>query len=235
MEKQTLLVRFMNQKIQEYVEPRTMGKHPDGLSQTKYGASIYTSLTDHAFSWIGKKTGVSKALVGNWRGEELFRKQEQEHLESFSELFVKEDLRQHEEARKLTPKQRHGFKYMEGDFDDFADVYSLPLRNRIIEKLQVHTKKDPTILPFVLALAEQNVISSTRGRVAQKKLADLFRRKAWEREAEHYRQTFKALSHRVFFACNDVKERDEITEAMQELQYSFDRLIESAKAMQAKQ
>jgi len=81
--KDGLLFKFINERVEDFDEPRFMGPHPEGLSTQKFLASHYTGLTNWELEEVAKKVKTSLPLVRKWRGEEAFKKQENENVAEF--------------------------------------------------------------------------------------------------------------------------------------------------------
>lgn len=87
--KQTLLQKFINEKIDNYVEPERKGTpkgDPIGFSKVKYEASL-AMLYNYSQKWIAENLGVSYGLLRKWNTEENFKKLIENHMAEFARLY----------------------------------------------------------------------------------------------------------------------------------------------------
>ncbi len=139
----TLLVSFIREKLDHYVEPTREGTpkgEPIGLSRVKYEASLFCLYDLQArhkegLKAVAKTLKISYGLLRKWRTEEGFKKAIQEHVEEFSSVFL-------DFAQKMHRKGR----------DDWNQHLGLPLNKLSSEPL-------PSIVDHLKALSDAGLYS----------------------------------------------------------------------------
>ncbi len=92
----TLLARFIKDKISQYVEPQREGTskgNPIGPSREKYFASLLM-MTNRKIKDIASSMGISFGTLRNWNTQDSFKELIENHCKEFTVILVKhiEDL-----------------------------------------------------------------------------------------------------------------------------------------------
>ncbi len=115
IESYTLLGRFIQEKLDSYIEPERKGTAKGdeiGFSRKKYEASLY-NITNLKMKYLSKTLNISYGLLRKWRTEDTFRAMIERHSREFASRFceyvetiAKERLRS-EEAGKDHGGEEH--------------------------------------------------------------------------------------------------------------------------------
>ena len=87
----TLLGRFIQEKVRQYIEPSREGTprgEPIGFSGVKYGATLY-GLTNIKQKEIAERLEISHGLLRKWNTEESFKAMIDKHCREFTEVFMR--------------------------------------------------------------------------------------------------------------------------------------------------
>src|SRR4030042_1763782 len=159
-----LLLRFIKEKRESYVEPSRKGTPRGeiiGLSLEKYMASLFM-LTSMNLKRINERSKVSYGLIRKWRTETPFKGQIEKHIMEFVPIFIGYQL-------KRWTKKDEVFReyYGSGDFppeydlkdyevnlfmDDEIKFYGSSLKKELLEKILMLGGEIPFLLvysPFI--------------------------------------------------------------------------------------
>ena len=159
-----LLLRFIKEKRESYVEPSRKGTPRGeiiGLSLEKYMASLFM-LTSMNLKRISERSKVSYGLIRKWRTETPFKGQIEKHIMEYAPLFIGYQFKRWAEKDKgfwdyydlddLPPE--YDLKDYEPNLfmDDEIKFYGSSLKKELFEKLLMLGGEIPFLLvypPFI--------------------------------------------------------------------------------------
>ena len=159
-----LLLRFIKEKRENYVEPSRKGTPRGeiiGLSLEKYMASLFM-LTSMDLKRVSERSKVSYGLIRKWRTEAPFKGQIEKHIMEYAPLFIgyqfkrwaKKDevFGEFYETTDFPPE--YDLKKYEPDLfiDDEIKFYGSSLKKELFEKLLMLGGEIPFLLvypPFI--------------------------------------------------------------------------------------
>lgn len=169
----TLLGRFIQKKVQEYIEPSKEGTprgEPVGFSGAKYGASLY-GLTNIKQKEIAEHLNISHGLLRKWNTEEAFKEMVDKHCREFAEVFIRnvrdrikrrETLNDSYHAQSFQEMARQDLPYLDhkeiGDAADYSDRVNFYIDNA----LNAETEKSIKEGNINLSLEIFNVIQAIK-------------------------------------------------------------------------
>ena len=159
-----LLLRFIKEKRESYVEPSRKGTPRGeiiGLSSEKYMASLFM-LTSMDLKRISERSKVSYGLIRKWRTETFFKGQIEKHIMEFVPLFIGYQIKrwvekdeffgEYYEATDFPPE--YDLKDYEPNLfmDDEIKYYGSSLKKVLSEKLLILGEEISILLvypPFI--------------------------------------------------------------------------------------
>lgn len=144
-----LLLRFIKEKRESYVEPSRKGTPRGeiiGLSLEKYMASLFM-LTSMNLKRISERSKVSYGLIRKWRTETPFKGQIEKHIMEFAPLFIGYQFKRWAEKDEVFREYygtgdfppEYDLKDYEPDLfiDDEIRYYGSSLKKELLEKLLI--------------------------------------------------------------------------------------------------
>jgi len=156
-----LLLRFIKEKRESYVEPSRKGTPRGeiiGLSLEKYMASLFM-LTSMNLKRISERSKVSYGLIRKWRTEAPFKGQIEKHIMEYAPLFIGYQFKRWAEKDEVLSE----YYYDSGDFppeydlkdydpslfmDDEIKYYGSSLKKALSEKLFILGEEIPFLLVY---------------------------------------------------------------------------------------
>lgn len=155
-----LLLRFIKEKRESYVEPSRKGTPRGemiGLSLEKYMASLFM-LTSMNLKRISERLKVSYGLLRKWRTENLFKGQIEKHIMEYVPLFIgyqfKRWVEKDEVFREYYGSGDFPPEYDLKDYDpslfmgDEIKYYGSSLKKTLSEKLFILGEEIPFLLVY---------------------------------------------------------------------------------------
>jgi hypothetical protein len=155
-----LLLRFIKEKRESYVEPSRKGTPRGeiiGLSLEKYEASLFM-LTSMNLKRISERSKVSYGLIRKWRTETPFKGQIEKHIMEFAPLFIgyqfkrwaekDGDFREYYDPGDFPPE--YDLKDYDPSLfmDDETKYYGSSLKKALSEKLLILGEEIPFLLVY---------------------------------------------------------------------------------------
>jgi hypothetical protein len=155
-----LLLRFIKEKRESYVEPSRKGTPRGeiiGLSLEKYMASLFM-LTSMNLKRINERSKVSYGLIRKWRTETPFKDQIEKHIMEFAPLFIGYQFKRWADKDEVFREY-----YGSGDFppeydlkdyepnlfmEDEIKYYGSSLKKALLEKLFILGEEIPFLLVY---------------------------------------------------------------------------------------
>jgi hypothetical protein len=164
---ETLLQKFIKEKLINYIEPSRKGTakgEPIGLSKVKYEAGLFM-LTRMTYKEIAERLNISHGIVLKWRTEALFMSTLDKHTNEFAELFGNRVLEIASTIKYFENPEDYNQDLNDFNGEDYStDLFNLILtvmelfRNTLIDELKFHVL--PVVLDIIATLAYTHYLAS---------------------------------------------------------------------------
>lgn len=175
MIEETLLERFIREKVESYEEPPRKGVkgNPPGRFSAKKHRAVLLMLRAGTQKAIAREVGVSQALLLNWRTEAAFQNMVIFYLRKFIALFM-ENVR--EISLKYSPEN-----FPPDAFAEFSDVsdYSNVLKASILNCVLWIDRKDMLNNGWPILIIFRDILFATSGRIGAIEAGVLTLRLIW--------------------------------------------------------